>query len=173
MTPGRSRHLSPVWQDATGHALVRYAPTGSPTTSALHLSGEFDAHTVGCLHEAIGAVRTSQTERLLLDLTGVTFGDAAFVRELSATHDLQLRLVLIGPLPSPVRLVLDITGTPGQVLHRVRPDSRLKGCRVVPVTGAVGGRPSGSGARAGGRARWARGAGVERQGETVKGHPRR
>ncbi|MFE5940310.1 STAS domain-containing protein [Streptomyces sp. NPDC056470] len=128
MTPDRTRHLPPVWQDATGHALVRYASTGSPTTAALHLSGEFDAHTVGCLHEAIGVVRTSRTERLLLDLTGVTFGDAAFVRELSATHDLPARLVLIGPLPSPVRLVLDVTGTRGRFHIAFDPVGPRGGC---------------------------------------------
>lgn len=59
-------------------------------------------------------VRSSQTERLLMDLTEVTFADAAFVHELAATHDLPGRLVLIGPLTSPVRRLLDITGTRGR-----------------------------------------------------------
>ncbi|MFE5964639.1 STAS domain-containing protein [Streptomyces sp. NPDC056463] len=117
-TPPRTQHFSadsiPAWQDATGHALVRYAPTGSPTTAVLHLIGEFDADTMGCLHEAIWAVRFSQTERLLMDLTEVTFADAAFVHELAATRDLPGRLVLIGPLTSPVRRLLDITGTRGR-----------------------------------------------------------
>lgn len=113
--PPRTQHSSadrnPAWQDATAHARVRYAPTGCPTTAVLHLSGEFDADTAGCLREAIDWVRSSRTERLLLDLTEVTFGDAAFVQELADTHDLPGRLVLIGPLTSPVRRLLDVTGT--------------------------------------------------------------
>ncbi|MFE5618301.1 STAS domain-containing protein [Streptomyces sp. NPDC056524] len=80
----------------------------------LHLIGEFDADTVGCLREAIESVRSSRTERMLLDLTEVTFGDAAFVQELADAHGQLGRLVLIGPLTSPVGRLLDVTGTRGR-----------------------------------------------------------
>ncbi|MFE5628751.1 STAS domain-containing protein [Streptomyces sp. NPDC056470] len=112
--PGTQRvspNCNPAWQDATGHAFVRYAPTGSPATAVLHLSGEFDADTVGCLHEALDSVRSWRAERLLLDLTEVEFADVAFVHELSDAHDRPGRLVLVGPLTSPVRRILALTGT--------------------------------------------------------------
>lgn len=101
----------PAWQPSRGRALVRYAPTGCPATAVLCMSGEFDFGTVGCLHEALDSVRSSRTERMVLDLAGVEFADAALVHELTTAHHLPGRLILIGPLPRPVRHVLDLTGT--------------------------------------------------------------
>ncbi|MET9624894.1 STAS domain-containing protein [Streptomyces sp. NPDC006464] len=102
---------APAWQPSRGRALVRYAPTGCPATAVLCMSGEFDFGTVGCLHEALDSVRSSRTERMVLDLAGVEFADAALVHELTTAHHLPGRLILIGPLPRPVRHVLDLTGT--------------------------------------------------------------
>ncbi|MET7759263.1 STAS domain-containing protein [Streptomyces sp. NPDC005389] len=101
----------PAWRPDGGDALVRYAPVGSPTTAALVLTGEFDADTVPCLHEALEAVRTPQIELVLLDLAAVRFGDSAFVHALTDTQCRPERHVLIGPLPGPLARLLDLTGT--------------------------------------------------------------
>ncbi|MFD9245973.1 STAS domain-containing protein [Streptomyces sp. NPDC059556] len=106
----------PAWRSASGAALVRYEPSASPATVTLSASGEFDADSVDCLHEAVACVCTPQTERILLDLTGVTFADSAFVSELLATRHRCPRLILVGPLPTVVSLVLDAAGVRG-VFH--------------------------------------------------------
>ncbi|MFF9914786.1 STAS domain-containing protein [Streptomyces sp. NPDC013457] len=104
-------HGAPTWQPTVGRASVRLVRTGCPTTAVLHLYGEFDTGTVECLHAAIASVCTTRTRRLLLDLTEVTFADSAFVHALSQAEKRTERLVLIGPLTSSVRRVLDVTGT--------------------------------------------------------------
>ncbi|MGW6534468.1 STAS domain-containing protein [Streptomyces sp. NPDC055051] len=122
MTPDRARdqrsstrlHLvdgAPAWRAHHGNALVRYAPVGRPITAALLLSGDFDADTVPCLREALDAVRTPQVELVLLDLTGVSFGDSALVHELTDTQNRPERHLLIGPLRSQVARLLTLTGT--------------------------------------------------------------
>ncbi|MFF9340485.1 MULTISPECIES: STAS domain-containing protein [unclassified Streptomyces] len=102
---------TPAWRPTHGGALVRYVPSGYPTTAALLLSGAFDAETVPCLHEALDAVRTPQIELVLLDLTGVSFGDSALVHELTDTQHRPQRHVLFGPLTRQVAHLLDLTDT--------------------------------------------------------------
>ncbi|MEU2653756.1 STAS domain-containing protein [Streptomyces sp. NPDC007325] len=122
MTPDRPRrdarrtrlHLfdgAPAWRPDEGDALVRYAPACCPTTAALVLSGEFDADTVPCLHEALDAVRTPQIELVLLDVAAVRFGDSAFVHALTDTRSRPERHILIGPLAGPLARLFDLTGT--------------------------------------------------------------
>jgi len=107
-----------VWQSRFGDATVRHLPSRNPATAVLVLAGEFDAESVVCLSEALDAVCTPQTERVLLDLAGVEFGDAAFVHALTTAHHSSPRLLLAGPLTRPVRRVFDLTGT-RQLFHVV------------------------------------------------------
>ncbi|GGY80494.1 STAS domain-containing protein [Streptomyces omiyaensis] len=100
-----------AWRPSCGDALVRYAPSGSPATAVLLLSGAFDAETVSCLREALDTVRTPQIELVLLDMTGVTFGDSALVHELTDTQGRPQRHVLLGPLTRQVARLLDLTDT--------------------------------------------------------------
>ncbi len=102
---------TPAWYPTCGDALVRYTPSGCPSTAALLLSGAFDADTVPCLHEALDAVRTPQVELVLLDLAGVRFGDSALVHELTDTRHHPQRHVLVGPLTRQLAHLLDLTGT--------------------------------------------------------------
>ncbi|WP_435975575.1 STAS domain-containing protein [Streptomyces sp. Qhu_M48] len=99
----------PAWRAVKDEALVCYEPSASPATVVLSAYGEFDADTVACLHEAVVSVCTAQTDRVLLDLTGVTFAAPAFVDELLAARH-RCHLILVGPLPRPVRLVLEAVG---------------------------------------------------------------
>ncbi|MFJ3819210.1 STAS domain-containing protein [Streptomyces sp. NPDC090056] len=99
----------PVWISADETAYVRYEPTGTPATTLLSAGGEFDASSTDCLHEALTATHTPQTERTLLDLAHVTFADTAFVQELLTAHRRPGRLILIGPLTHPVRVALDLS----------------------------------------------------------------
>ncbi|MEU3606242.1 hypothetical protein AB0E83_12420 [Streptomyces sp. NPDC035033] len=69
---------APVWRSRPGYATARRLPSRHPGTAALAWSGEFDAHSAVCPGEALDAVRTPWTERVLLDPTGVEFADAAF-----------------------------------------------------------------------------------------------
>ncbi|MFE5795147.1 STAS domain-containing protein [Streptomyces sp. NPDC056503] len=120
MTPDRPRHHetssrlhlvdgAPAWRARHGNALVRYTPTARPDTAALLLSGEFDAETVGCLREALDAVRTPQIERVLLDLAGIGFGDSALVHALTDTRRRPEKHILLGPLTRQFSRVLDLT----------------------------------------------------------------
>ncbi|WP_030762518.1 STAS domain-containing protein [Streptomyces griseus] len=102
---------TPAWRPPSGDTLVRYVPAGSPATAVLLLSGGFDTETVPCLREALDAVRTPQVELLLLDLTGVSFGDSALVHELTDTQNRPQRHVLLGPLTRQVGRLLDLTCT--------------------------------------------------------------
>ncbi|MER5967768.1 STAS domain-containing protein [Streptomyces sp. NPDC002057] len=99
----------PGWRAVNGEALVCYEPSASPATVVLSAYGEFDSDSVDCFREAITGVCTTQTERVLLELTGVTFADSAFVNELLAARD-RCRLILVGPLPRPVRRLLKAAG---------------------------------------------------------------
>ncbi|MFC9730681.1 STAS domain-containing protein [Streptomyces roseolus] len=102
---------TPAWRPTRGDALVRYTPSGRPSTAALLLSGAFDADTVPCLREALDAVRTPQIELVLLDLAGVRFGDSALVHELTDARHHPQRHILVGPLTRQVARLFDLTGT--------------------------------------------------------------
>ncbi|MET9934988.1 MULTISPECIES: STAS domain-containing protein [unclassified Streptomyces] len=98
---------SPAWRAGRGDVLVLHEPTATASTAVLAASGEFDSDTVCCLCEALDCVCTTQTQRIMLDLTCVTFGDCVL---LGARHRCT-RLILLGPLAGPVRKVLELTGT--------------------------------------------------------------
>ncbi|WP_158710578.1 STAS domain-containing protein [Streptomyces flavochromogenes] len=100
---------APAWESGDGAAMVRW-PTGSLATVLLSATGEFDVDSVACLREAFDCAWTGQTERILLDVTRVEFADAAFIHELLDTRHRAGRLVLVGPVPRPVRKLLETTG---------------------------------------------------------------
>ncbi len=102
---------APAWRPARGDALVRYTPCARRTTALLLLSGAFDSDTVPCLREALDAVRNPQIELVLLDVTGVRFGDSALVHALTDTRSRPQRHVVMGPLPRQVAFLLDVTET--------------------------------------------------------------
>ncbi|MGW0118550.1 STAS domain-containing protein [Streptomyces sp. NPDC003327] len=106
LSEGRRAYRAP-----TGSALVRRERTALAATWLLCASGEFDSETVVCLHEALSDARHARAERVLLDVSQVTFGDSSFLDELVRAHYAPGRLVLVGPLTRQVRRLLDMTGT--------------------------------------------------------------
>ncbi|MET9949922.1 STAS domain-containing protein [Streptomyces sp. NPDC006339] len=100
-----------TYRTPDGCARVQYEATGSASTWLLCASGEFDGDTVRALREALADARDAGAERILLDLSRVTFGDSSFLHELLKAHYGPGRLVLVGPLGSQVRRLFELTGT--------------------------------------------------------------
>ncbi|WP_225802693.1 STAS domain-containing protein [Streptomyces sp. NK15101] len=100
-----------VYGAKSGHARVRRENTGSSATWLLSASGEFDVDTIDCLRDALAAAEQAHAERILLDLADVVFGDSTFLHELVRAHRKAPRLVLVGPLPSQIRRLFELTGT--------------------------------------------------------------
>ncbi|GAA3398622.1 STAS domain-containing protein [Streptomyces roseoviridis] len=106
LAPGRR-----TYRTADGSARVQHEVVGPAGTWLLCAAGEFDSDSVGALHEALGDARRAGAERILLDLSRVTFGDSVFLHELLKAHDGPGRLVLVGPLTGQVRRLFELTGT--------------------------------------------------------------
>ncbi|MFF5973358.1 STAS domain-containing protein [Streptomyces sp. NPDC012769] len=100
-----------TYRTPDGCARVRHETTGSATTWLLCAAGEFDSDTVRALHQALTDAQDAGAERILLDLSRVTFGDSSFLHELLKAHYGPGRLVLVGPLTNQVRRLFELTGT--------------------------------------------------------------
>ncbi|MEU7700527.1 STAS domain-containing protein [Streptomyces sp. NPDC039028] len=90
--------------------VVREAASGCGTV-VLTLVGSFGVGTVACLHEALSEARLERAPRTVLDLTGVTFGDSAFLHELLTAHFSHRDLLLLGPVPRHLHHLFLRTGT--------------------------------------------------------------
>ncbi|MFI8828553.1 STAS domain-containing protein [Streptomyces sp. NPDC053431] len=99
------------YRSADGAAFVRRESSGSGATWILCAVGEFDSESVSCLREALLDARQDGCDRILLDLSGVTFGDSSFLHELIRSHHGPGRLVLVGPMTDQIRRLFEITGT--------------------------------------------------------------
>ncbi|MER7515564.1 STAS domain-containing protein [Streptomyces sp. NPDC126499] len=106
LSSGRRTYRTP-----DGCARVQHESVGSAGTWLLCAAGEFDSDTVGALREALADAQHAGAERILLDLSRVTFGDSTFLHELLKAHYGPGRLVLVGPLTSQVRRLFELTGT--------------------------------------------------------------
>ncbi|WP_225803178.1 STAS domain-containing protein [Streptomyces sp. NK15101] len=93
-----------------GVATVTREPTASAGTWLLSARGEFDRDTLPCLHSALCAARRARAGRIVLDLSGATFGDSSFLQELIEAHRRPGRLLLVGPLAGQIRRLLELTG---------------------------------------------------------------
>ncbi|MFB9434477.1 STAS domain-containing protein [Streptomyces showdoensis] len=94
-------------------------PVRADGTARLQADGEFDRESVACLERAITDTRGDGATRLLLDLSGVTFGDSSFLNVLLRTHNTG-RLVLTGSLPRHLDQLFKLTGT-DRVFHLLGP----------------------------------------------------
>ncbi|MEV5969612.1 STAS domain-containing protein [Streptomyces sp. NPDC051921] len=101
------RHL----YSAPGGTSVHRQPTRPDGTAMLRASGEFDLESVGCLRQALTDARNAGGTRVLLDLSGIAFGDSSFLHTLVTARNGPGRLVLVGPLPDHLRRLFDLTGT--------------------------------------------------------------
>src|SRR5947209_6266121 len=90
---------------------IEVADTTSPTTVVLN--GEIDITTAGRVREALIAISQSGENKVVVDMSNVTFLDstglAALVGPLKRFRSMDGQIVLRGPTP-PVRKVLEITG---------------------------------------------------------------
>jgi len=81
--------------------------------ATLRVHGEIDLASVDTLGEAIGALRSSGSKRLVLDLGEVTFMDSSGLRFLvnvdAAMRDASTEL-LLGPISDAVAKLLDVSG---------------------------------------------------------------
>jgi len=96
----------------TGRRLrIEVADTTSPTTVVLN--GEIDISTSGRVREALIAISHSGENKVVVDMTNVTFLDstglAALVGPLKRFRSMNGEIVLRSPTP-PVQKVLEITG---------------------------------------------------------------
>ncbi|MFF1561750.1 STAS domain-containing protein [Streptomyces sp. NPDC058279] len=71
-------------------------------------AGDFDMDTLAGLSAACEREAES-SRRLVIDVTGVTFADSSFLNVL-ITWRKRLPVALLGPLPSRLRFLLEITG---------------------------------------------------------------
>lgn len=58
-----------------------------------------------------GDARRDDAERILLDVSQVGFGDSTFLHALGEGRREPAGLILVGPLPSQIRRLFEITGT--------------------------------------------------------------
>ncbi|MFG3042502.1 STAS domain-containing protein [Streptomyces sp. NPDC048330] len=96
---------------APGGTGVHRRATRLDGAALLYAIGEFDVGSVACLRQALADAHDDQATSIRLDLTGVTFGDAAFLDTLVHTRQGPGRLILLGPVPPPIRRLLDLTRT--------------------------------------------------------------
>ncbi|KKZ70437.1 hypothetical protein VO63_28980 [Streptomyces showdoensis] len=76
----------------------------------MRASGEFDMESVSGLVQALADARDEGATRVMLDLSGVTFGDSTFLNVLIRTHR-SGELVLVGDSPRHLRKLFELTGT--------------------------------------------------------------
>ncbi|MFJ4868909.1 STAS domain-containing protein [Streptomyces sp. NPDC088757] len=88
----------------TGHAATRYETHGTRIVVA---SGDYDMQTIAPLAAALRAA-AEEHPSVVLDVSGVTFADSAFLNLLILTHR-TTDLRLAGPT-APVRRILELTG---------------------------------------------------------------
>ncbi|OKK22928.1 hypothetical protein AMK16_02090 [Streptomyces sp. CB00455] len=74
------------------------------------MAGEFDLDTLGSLQAALDAGENAGAERVVVDVTRVTFADSSVLNLLLGAHR-ALPLVLAGPLPDRLAHVLEVTCT--------------------------------------------------------------
>ncbi|MFC9593886.1 STAS domain-containing protein [Streptomyces sp. NPDC056944] len=94
-----------------GEASVYRQPTRPDGTAVLQAAGEFDLDSVGCLRQAQADARYEGATRIVLDVSGVTFGDSSFLHTLVAALRAPGRLILRGPVPHHLRQLFTLTGT--------------------------------------------------------------
>ncbi|MFI8320689.1 STAS domain-containing protein [Streptomyces sp. NPDC085529] len=99
-----------TYRSPTGVAHVTRDDSAPAGTLLLNVTGEFDRDTLPCLRDALGDVDGEQRECVLLDLSGVTFGDSSFLNELLETHRRAARLVVVGPFTGQIRRLFELTG---------------------------------------------------------------
>lgn len=107
-TPGGDGHH---FYSALGGAGVHRRTTRPDGTAVLVASGELDLDSVGCLRQALTDARNDGATRILLDLSGVTFGDSTFLNVLLTARSKPGQLTLAEPLPDHLRRLFDLTGT--------------------------------------------------------------
>ncbi|MER7623123.1 STAS domain-containing protein [Streptomyces sp. NPDC126503] len=100
-----------LYRAPRGYARIGWEEPAPPGTVVLTASGEFDSECAGCLREALADAGRAASVCTFLDVSRVTFGDSSFLYELLTAHGSHPRLVLVGPLPSQLRRLFEITGT--------------------------------------------------------------
>lgn len=103
-----------------GVATVTRDLSAPPDTWLLVVRGEFDRDTLPCLRAALDDAGAADAERIVLDLSGVTFGDSSFLNELLVAHGRPGQLVLVGPFTGQIRRLFELTGT--DVVLTLAPD---------------------------------------------------
>ncbi|MFB6893225.1 STAS domain-containing protein [Kitasatospora sp. NPDC056327] len=92
-------------------------PPGPGRTAVLRLSGDLDYDTGQELTESLDAALADRPDVLAVDLSAVTFADSFALRLLVLAHrrleESGGAMVLVGPLATPVRRLLEITATDG------------------------------------------------------------
>ena len=102
-----------TYRASSGTAWVVREFSPAPGVVVLSANGEFDIETVGCLRRALAEARPEGSREVVLDVSGVVFGDSSFLHELVAAHFAGHRLVVAGPLPRQLRQLFALTGTLG------------------------------------------------------------
>lgn len=82
----------PIPAAAHGHDALGIALSASPTESAIRLCGELDHTTVAVLRGAIEGQLADGHRRIVVDVAGLRFVDAAGFRTLRAAQDLAVGL---------------------------------------------------------------------------------
>lgn len=100
-----------LYRAPRGQARIGWEEPASPGTVLLTASGEFDSECAGCLRKALADAGRAANVCTFLDVSHVTFGDSSFLYELLTAHGSHARLVLVGPLPSQLGRLFEITGT--------------------------------------------------------------
>ncbi|MFB6805190.1 STAS domain-containing protein [Streptomyces sp. NPDC056387] len=93
---------------ATGH-LTGIACEKSPDGVLIRLRGDFDVHTV---HLITDAVHAWPEDRIVIDLSHVSFADSSLLHALLDAR-IGHHLTLAGPLPHQLDRLFDITATRG------------------------------------------------------------
>ncbi|MEU9237316.1 STAS domain-containing protein [Streptomyces subrutilus] len=95
---------SPCRPHPAPQAEAVYLP-GTGHVAMVRLSGESDAASIHVFREVLAA---TAEDRLIVDLTGVTFADSSLLHALLDAHR---GLILAGPLPRQLHHLLEATGT--------------------------------------------------------------
>ncbi|CAL9628185.1 hypothetical protein SUDANB120_06030 [Streptomyces sp. enrichment culture] len=107
-------HKHPSGGDARRAPIASVAcRTGRGGVCVVTLVGEFDLDSAPDVRRALDAVaQTSTARHTIIDCTGITFAGSALLDVLLAARRRQ-DLVLAGPLPRALGVLLDLTGSAG------------------------------------------------------------
>lgn len=86
------------------------AMTGAGTLRVLRVSGDIDTDTAPVLEDALKQAAADQPHAVVVDLSGLTFGDSATLNALLQAHHRLPALVIAGPLNAALQRLFTLAG---------------------------------------------------------------